>query len=242
MNNNKEIFALGVGHNTPVFLDLAMACGYEIAGLYHYNSERTNESDHGYKILGSFDDLYSLGDLTGKNYLLTMGDNKVRTDVSNKIVNLGGCVPSLIHPTAVISKYAQISETGVYISPFSYVQADSSIGSNTVVLSHVNISHTTHIGNSCFIAGGATIGAYTDMEDFVFVGQGALSISAKTKKIGHHAFIGARSLLTRDVPSGVIIAGSPARILRGVHSNEGLLSTDNDKTEFDFFELLFAKY
>lgn len=242
MNNNKEIYALGIGHNTPVFLDLAMACGYSIAGLYHYNSERTGELDHGYKILGSFDDLYALGDLTGQNYLLTMGDNKVRTEVSNRIISLGGSVPSLIHPTAVISKYAQINEIGVYISPFSYVQADSSIGSNTVVLSHVNISHTTHIGNSCFIAGGATIGAYTDMEDFVFVGQGALSISAKTKKIGHHAFIGARSLLTRDVPSGVIIAGSPARILRGVNSNEGLFSSENDKTEFDFFELLFARY
>lgn len=242
MKNNKEIYALGIGHNTPVFLDLAMACGYSIAGLYHYNSERTGELDHGYKVLGSFDDLYSLGDLTGKYYLLTMGDNKVRTEVSNKIISLGGNVPSLIHPTAVISKYAKINEVGVYISPFSYVQADSSIGSNSVVLSHVNISHTTHIGNSCFIAGGATIGAYTEMEDFVFVGQGALSISAKTKKIGHHAFIGARSLLTRDVPSEVVIAGSPARILRGVNSDETLYNSKIDKAEFDFFELLFARY
>lgn len=242
MNNIKEIYALGVGHNTPVFLDLAMACGYTIAGLYHYNSDRTGEIDHGYKILGSFDDLYALGDLTGKNFLLTMGDNKVRTEVSNRIVSLGGSVPSLIHPTAVISKYAQISETGVYISPFSYVQADSSIGSNTVVLSHVNISHTTHIGNSCFIAGGATIGAYTEMEDFVFVGQGALSISAKAKKIGHHAFIGARSLLTRDVPPCVVMAGSPARVLRDVMHDEDSYYSDNNDFTLDFFEVLFARY
>lgn len=54
----KEIYALGVGHNTPVFIDLAESCGYKIAGLYHYNSERTNEFDHGFKILGSFDDLF----------------------------------------------------------------------------------------------------------------------------------------------------------------------------------------
>ena len=80
MNNKKEIYALGVGHNTPVFLDLAIACGYTIAGLYHYNSERTGELDHGYTIIGSFDDLFAQGDLTGQSYLLTMGDNKVRTD------------------------------------------------------------------------------------------------------------------------------------------------------------------
>jgi UDP-perosamine 4-acetyltransferase len=242
IDNKKELYALGVGHNTPVFLDLALACGYTIAGLYHYNEERTGEVDHGYMILGSFDDLFALGDLTGKSFLLTMGDNKIRTELSEKIVSLGGCVPSLVHPTAVVSHYAKISETGVYISPYTYIQADSSIGRNTILLSHVNVSHTTHIGNSCFIAGGATIGAYTEMGDYVFVGQGALSISAKAKKIGHHAFIGARSLLTRDVPPCVLVAGSPARILRDLNSDEGTYYTDRNDLNIDFFEILFAKY
>ena len=153
----KQIYALGIGHNTPVFLDLALACGYEIAGLYHYNSQRTGEIDHGYSILGSFDDLFAKGDLSGLNFLLTMGDNKIRTELSDHIISLGGSVPTLIHPNTVISAFAKISDVGVYISPFTYVQADSYIGSNTVLLSHVNISHTTHIGSSCFIAGGAAI-------------------------------------------------------------------------------------
>lgn len=242
MTDTKKVYALGVGHNTPVFIDLAIACGYEIAGLYHYNSERTGETDHGYKILGSFDDLFSKESLAGESFLLTMGDNTVRTDLSDRIISLGGNVPTMIHPTAVISHYAKISDVGVYISPYTYVQADSSIGSNTVVLSHVNISHTTHIGNSCFIAGGATIGAYTEMEDFVFVGQGALSISAKTKKIGHHAYIGARSLLTKDVPSCVVVAGLPARILRNVNSEDYSFTCDKDDKELEFYELLFARY
>ena len=77
----KEIYALGVGHNTPVFIDLAESCGYKIAGLYHYNSERTNEFDHGFKILGSFDDLFDEDNsLTDKNFLLTMGNNEIRKD------------------------------------------------------------------------------------------------------------------------------------------------------------------
>lgn len=239
---NKEVYVLGIGHNTPVFLDLAISCEYTIAGLYHFNSERTGETDHGYKILGSFDDLFTSGDLSGKSFLLTMGDNKIRTDLAERILYQGGKIPSMIHPTAVISNYANISGTGVYISPFTYVQADSSIGSNTILLSHVNISHTTHIGNSCFIAGGATIGAYTEMQDFVFVGQGALSISAKAKTIGHHAFIGARSLLTRDVPPCVVVAGSPARILRDMYHDELSYYADKNDLDLDFFEILFAKY
>ena len=238
----KALYALGIGHNSPVFIDLALACGYSIAGLYHYNNKRTGEIDHGYEILGSFDDLFAKGTLEGMSFLLTMGDNRIRTELSDKIIAKGGKVPTLIHPTAVISAFATISEVGVYISPYTYVQADSSVGNNTVLLSHVNISHTTHIGNSCFIAGGATIGAYTNMEDFVFIGQGALSISAKAKHIGHHAFIGARSLLTRDVPPCVVMAGSPARILRDTCEHDKSYYDDSKDVTMELFEVLFARY
>lgn len=212
----KEIYALGIGHNTPVFIDLAEACGYTIVGLYHYNDSRTGEVDHGFNIMGSFDELFNQGDLRGMNFLLTMGDNKIRTELTDKIISLGGNVPTLIHPMAIISRFAKISSIGVYISPFTYVQADSSIGRNTVLLSHVNISHTTTIGNSCFIAGGATIGAYTMVGDFVFVGQGALSISGKVKHIGSEAYIGARCLITHDVPTKVIFSGIPGKVLRNI--------------------------
>lgn len=212
----KKIYALGVGHNTPVSIDLALACGYEIAGLYHYNSERTGEIDHGFKILGSFEDLLSMKSLKGKNFLLTMGNNKIRTDLSNKIIAKGGKVPTLIHPTAVISAFAKISDIGVCVSPFTYVQADSTIGANTVLLSHVNISHTTHIGQGCFIAGGSIIGAYTEVEDFVFIGQGALSISSKVKVIGRNAYVGARALMTKDVPANSVLSGSPAKVIRTI--------------------------
>ena len=210
---SKEIYALGVGHNTPVFIDLALDCGYEIAGLYHYNSERTGDTDHGFKILGSFDDLLKLQTLAGKSFLLTMGDSKIRTELAERIIAKGGSVPTLIHPTSVISRFARISEVGVYISAFSFVQADSTVGDNSVILSHVNISHTTYIGKGCFIAGSAVVGAYTHVEDNVFIGQGALSISGKVQTIGEGAYIGARSLITKSVPVHAVVAGSPARVI-----------------------------
>ena len=206
----KQIYALGVGHNTPVCIDLALSLGYEIVGLYHYTEGRTGEKDHGYKILGTFDDLFQ-EDLHGKNFLLTMGDGRIRAELQQRILAAGGEVPTLIHPSAVISHFAKIHPQGVYISPFTYVQADSEIETGSVLLSHVNISHNTHIGQYCFVAGGSHIGAYTDMKDYVFVGQGVLSISDKVKTIGEGAYIGAGSLLTHDVPAGVKVMGRPAK-------------------------------
>ena len=210
----KKIYALGVGHNTPVFIDLAVAAGYEVEGLYHYNSERTGEYDHGYPILGSFDEILANDSLEGKQYLLTMGDIDNRSELCSLIRAKGGEVPTLIHPLSIISSFADISPVGVYISPFTYVQADASIGSNTVLLSHVNISHNTRIGKNCFVAGASVVGAYTEVGDNVFIGQGSLSISGKVKTIGEGAYIGARSLLTHDVPPRAVMAGSPAIIIR----------------------------
>ena len=214
MSIMKEIYALGVGHNTPVLLELAENCGYKIKGLYHYNDSRTGEFDHGLEILGSFDDLFNKENLNGMSFLLTMGNNEIRTNLSEKIISLGGSVPSLIHPMSIISRFANISPIGVCILPFTFIQADACVGKNTIILSHVNISHTTTIGNSCFIAGGAIIGAYTIIEDYVFIGQGALSISGKVSCIGKHSYIGARALLTQKVKPNDIIAGIPGKSIK----------------------------
>jgi UDP-perosamine 4-acetyltransferase len=208
---NKIIYALGVGHNTPVFIDLALSSGYIINGLYHYNSDRTGEIDHGYDIIGSFEDLFNQNSLEGKSFLLTMGDTKIKEDLTKKIIAKGGKVPSIIHPSAVISKFATISPIGVYISAFTHVQADTVIKEGTILLSGVNISHTNTIGKYCFVAGGGTIGAYTNVEDYVFVGQGALTISGKVNTIGKNAFIGAGSLVTKSVEANTKVAGRPAK-------------------------------
>ena len=75
----------------------------------------------------------------------------------------------MVHPTAIVSRFASISSIGVYIGVAFAL--DTIIDENTVILSGVNISHSNKIGKSCFIAGGVTIGAYTIVEDFVFMGQ-----------------------------------------------------------------------
>ena len=98
---SNTIFALGVGASTPVFCEIALACGYQIEGLYHYNSSRNGEVVNGWEIIGSFEDLFAK-DIRGVNFLLTMGDPKLRRNLTERIVAAGGILPTLIHPTALI--------------------------------------------------------------------------------------------------------------------------------------------
>jgi len=204
------LYLLGIGHNTPVFIDLVESCGYTVIGLYHYNNDRNNETLYGFTVLGSFEDLFNQTDLLGSNFILTMGDNLIRTTVAERIRSRGGKTPTLIHPTAIISRFAKIAE-GVVISPFTYVQANTEIGQDTIILSGVNISHNNKIGKGCFIAGGATVGAYTTVGDHVFIGQGALTISEKVDYIGNNVYIGARTLVTKSIHPNIVVAGQPAR-------------------------------
>ena len=209
----QKIYILGVGHNTPVCIDLAIACNYEIVGLYHYNNSRSNQIDHGFPILGSFDDLFNSNMVKGNNFVLSMGDNKIRSSLCKRIIEAGGHVPTLIHPNSVVSAFTKISNIGVQIFPYVNIMADTEIGEDTIILSHSVITHSTKIGNHCYISLNVVIGAYTCVEDFVDFGMGALSISGKVNVIGHHSFIGARSLITKDIPSYSLVLGSPARIV-----------------------------
>lgn len=207
---DKKIYILGVGHNTPVMAELAESCGYEVVGFYHYNGERTGQFDHGYRILGSFDDLFAKGDLAGMNFALSQGDNKIRAEVFERIKSLGGNVPALIHPTATISRFSQVSE-GAAVKIGAVITADCQIGENTVISDGAIIEHNTKIGKNCYIAFGAKIGAYTEIQDNVFIGIGAVLISGKVGTVGQGAVIGAGAVVTKVVEAGVTVAGVPAK-------------------------------
>ena len=209
----KEIYALGVGHATPVFIELAEACGYTVVGLYHYNSTRTGETDHGLKILGSFDDLFR-SDMRGKNFMLTMGDMSIKQGVSNKLIELGGLVPSLIHPSAIVSRFATISANGVLICSQCEVHSDSTITEGCVLWPRATVEHDCHVSNYVFIGPNAYVGAYTQLGERAFIGQCSVLISDKAKSIGENALIGAGALVTKSVPANTIVAGHPARVIQ----------------------------
>jgi acetyltransferase-like isoleucine patch superfamily enzyme len=89
------------------------------------------------------------------------------------------------------------------------------------------------IGNNCVITYGCIIlshdHAATDLlrtvdsenpityiEDGVFIGMNSIILPGRT--IGRNAIIGAGSVVTHDIPAGVVAAGNPARIIRSVVS------------------------
>lgn len=209
---NKDVYILGIGGSSPLFIDLAESCGYVVKGLYHYNDSRTGETDHEIKILGSFADLYKQ-DIRGINIMLSMGDMQIRKEVSEKLLSLGALIPTMIHPSAQVSRFARISEVGVLIGAGCIIQADNNISSHAVIRDMALVCHQTNIGEYCFIGPKALIGAHTIVNDFSFIGQGATIVSGKVKEIGKNAIIGAGAVVTKPVAPNSTVVGSPAKPL-----------------------------
>ena len=212
---DKEIYVLGIGHNSIVYIDLLEQLGYTIKGLYHYNSERTGEFYYNYQIVGSFDDLYSMDNLKGMYFALSMGNNQIRKVVFEKITAMGGCVPTIIHPKADVSKYAQLGK-GVIIHSNAVVHPEVNIGDNTVVSCNCTLGHQSQLGKHCYVAGNALIGAYAQIGNQVFIGLSAVLISDKVKSIGDNTVIGAGAVVSSSVESNVVVAGVPARVIKKV--------------------------
>lgn len=208
---NKDIYILGVGHNTIVYIDLVESCGYNVAGLFHFEQGRTGENYFGHEIVGTNEELF-LSDISGKLFAISVGNNQIRSELYSRILSLGGLVPTIIHPSAVVSKYAKIGN-GVIVHANSVVSPDTEINENSVISSNDLITHGSRMGRHCFIASNVVLGAYTVMEDYAFIGSGATIISGKVPIIGRNAIIGAGAVVTKPVQPGTVVAGNPAKII-----------------------------
>lgn len=136
------------------------------------------------------------------------------------------------------------------IGTFVEIQKGAKIGSRCKISSHTFICEGVTIESEVFIGHGVTFindrrpratnqdGSIQVDDDWhcqttlvkrgACIGSGATLLGDIT--IGENATVGAGSVVTRDVPANVTVAGNPARILRGEEMGLKSQSTLNEST------------
>ena len=117
---------------------------------------------------------------------------------------------NVIHASARISEFAQIGHN-VLIMAGAVVTSNAIIGNHVCILPNTVIHHDCVIGSWSLIGSNVTIAGNTAIGENCYIGSGS---SVKDGlSIGGGAMVGLASNVIRDLPSGVTVAGNPARLI-----------------------------
>ncbi len=101
---------------------------------------------------------------------------------------------------------------GILAAPFVQISPDAIISDNVMLLGNCFVGHNSFVGEFSHVTTNSVVGAFAHIGKSVTVGMNSTVIGRV--HVGDFSLVGAGSVVTKDVPESVIIAGNPAKVLR----------------------------
>ncbi|MGV0936472.1 acetyltransferase [Empedobacter falsenii] len=184
---------------------------YQIIGFIDDDLSLRDTEINNIKVLGDFEYLINNIDKS-TNIFIPIGNNKVRSNLLKKVIQLGFKTPNFIHENTIIDSSVKIGKC-VYILPGTQIMPLTVIKDFVLISMGVNIAHHTIIEKGCFFSQGSNIGASIHFKKNVFCGIAA-TVMTGVKSIGEEALIGAGAVIIKDIPDGATVVGNPGRIIK----------------------------
>ena len=118
---------------------------------------------------------------------------------------------NIIHQTSAISKTAHLGN-GVLINSLVSIASFAQIGNFVSINRNASVGHHTVIEDFVTINPGANIAGFVKIGRKSLIGMGVNIIDGIN--IGENTIVGAGSLVTKDLPDGVVAYGNPCVIIR----------------------------
>jgi sugar O-acyltransferase (sialic acid O-acetyltransferase NeuD family) len=190
----KKIILVGGGGHCKSCLDvIEKESKYKVRGII----DKKKKYIFDYKV---FPESYLNKRLIKNNYaFVTVGqikNYKVRVKLFNKLKDLGFKIPSIISPSAYISKHAVIGQ-GTIIMHGAIVNAGTVIGNNCIINTNSLIEHDVVIGDHTHISTEATINGGVTIGDKVFIGS--RSIIKDNISIENCSIVGANLYIKKNL-------------------------------------------
>lgn len=148
----------------------------------------------------------------GAAFLVAIGDAANRLRMADRLSAFGHSAAPLVHPRAIVGPLTEIG-AGTLVSGGAYISSSVTVGVHTQVHYNATVGHDCVLNHGATVLPGANVAGAVHLERAAMIGSGAIVLQGLT--IGEGAVVGAGAVVTRNVPAGATVVGSPARPLGG---------------------------
>ncbi|WP_137807883.1 acetyltransferase [Pseudomonas sp. G(2018)] len=202
----KRLAILGASGHGKVVADTAECCDWEIIEFFDDAWPHVS-SIGGWPVIGTTDDL--LGRVSEYDgVLVAIGNNGVRQNKLDQLKASGARLPTLIHPSAVISHYASIGP-GTVVFANAVVNAYAMVGEGAILNTGCSVDHDCVLESCVHISPGARLAGTVSVGAGSWIGIGACV--RQVIAIGANVVIGAGAAVVCDISDNMIATGVPAR-------------------------------
>lgn len=205
----KDIVLIGGGGHAKVIIDIINSMQeYNIVGICDIGSGLVSDIP----IIGNdeiLENLYSEGVTCAFICIGSLDRPQKRWKLYKQVKNIGYKLPILAHSTAILSPSAVIGE-GTCIMPGAIINADTHIGKMCIINTRSVVEHdcligdNTHIAPAACLCGNIVIKSETHIGANATVKQGVI--------IGTNVIVGSGGVVINNIPDGVVVVGSPAKV------------------------------
>jgi sugar O-acyltransferase (sialic acid O-acetyltransferase NeuD family) len=184
---------------------------YDCIGLLDDNPNLWGSTIQGIRVIGPIREAKTIAEAAFVNTLGSPRNYQARQEVSQALGVSRHNFESIVHPTAVISRHAEIG-MGSIIFPKVVLMANVRLGQQVLVLVHSVMNHDAVVGEFSILASGVNISGAVQIGNNCYLGSGSCIL--ENVVIGDQALVGMGSVVLRDVPARTEVAGNPAKVLR----------------------------
>jgi len=201
-----EHVIIGYSGHAYVVLDAAKKSGLNVVAYTEKKMQSINPFHLEY--LGNEGEENFGGWNYGYDFILGIGDNKIRENITDLLITKKEKLQSIVHPSAVIASSVKIGN-GTFIAAGAMINPLAEIGKSVIINTGAIVEHECQIGSYAHIAPGAVLAGNVKVGQRSFVGANA--VIKEGVEIGNDVVIGAGAVLIRDVKDNDKQVGNPAR-------------------------------
>jgi sugar O-acyltransferase (sialic acid O-acetyltransferase NeuD family) len=201
--SGKSVIVVGAGGHAKVVVATLREAGFTVAGLFDDDARKLGQRVLDVPVRGVLADLVAL---KPANLVIAIGNNVVRRQIAGRLGKSNWV--TVIHPRACVHKSAKLGP-GTVVFAGAVIQPDAQLGAHCIVNTAATIDHDCRLGDFVHVAPGGHLGGNVTVGDGVLLGIGSGAIPGV--QIGEWTTVGAGGVVTRDLPSGCVAVGVPAK-------------------------------